>query len=102
MVLLSIDSLKCPEWDLSEDFLSEGVETQKPMEISSLPKNMEEYRANKIIMSTTRIQRKTLKQDISDMLRTIANRKKYFKDNKIKATLVKKYFYCIIDKHFKL
>ena len=78
-----------PEWDLNEDLLSEGVEAKKPMEIASLSKNMEENWTNKLAGGGSLKKKKTLKQDISEMLRIIANRKKYAKDSKVKATSFK-------------
>ena len=88
-LLLKIDNIYFSDCDLSPDILSEGVEVSKTMEISSLSKNMNEYRVRQKFTCSQREQKKTLKQDISDLLRIMANRKKYFKDNKIKATVEK-------------
>ena len=82
------NNLSCPDWDLSPDLLSEGEGAYKPMNIISISKNMGEWRVRMGITWKNRRQKKTLKQDISDMLRIMAYRNKYFKESKVKATLI--------------
>ena len=87
MAINSNDNLSCPDWDLSPDLLSEGDGAYKPMEITSISKNMDECRVRMGITWNNRRQKKTLKQDISDMLRIMAYRNKYYKESKIIATI---------------